>query len=60
MLLPTFSGYKTHTDCIEDNEDQRDRVATVLVYLDTVSEGGETSFPGKKLEGQMRLLASLL
>ena len=39
-------GYKSHTDCIEDNEDKRDRVATVLVYLDTVTEGGETKFPG--------------
>jgi hypothetical protein len=39
-------GYKSHTDCVENSEDKRDRMATVLVYLDTVTEGGETDFPG--------------
>lgn len=42
-----LTGYKTHTDCVEDNEDQRDRMATILVYLQDVAEGGETEFPGK-------------
>ena len=42
-----FSGYKKHTDCIENSSDRRDRMATVLVYLDTVKKGGETRFPGK-------------
>ncbi|KAK3603582.1 hypothetical protein CHS0354_017296 [Potamilus streckersoni] len=39
------AGYKTHTDCIVDSQDQRDRVATVLVYLQDVQEGGKTEFP---------------
>ena len=43
-MLP--AGYKTHTDCTENSSDKRDRVATVLVYLDTNTEGGETEFPG--------------
>ena len=42
-----YQGYKSHTDCVENSEDKRDRMATVLVYLDTVSEGGETDFPGR-------------
>lgn len=42
-------GYKSHTDCTENSDDKRDRMATVLVYLDTVSEGGETDFPGETL-----------
>jgi len=37
-------GYKTHTDCTEDDE-IRDRFATILVYLQDVKEGGETKFP---------------
>lgn len=41
------AGYKTHTDCIEDNADDRDRMATILVYLQDVEDGGETKFPGK-------------
>jgi len=41
-----YTGYKAHTDCTESS-DKRDRVATVLVYLDTVEEGGETEFTGK-------------
>lgn len=42
---PLNVGYKTHTDCIENNQDERDRVATILVYLQDVEEGGETQFP---------------
>ncbi|VDI74593.1 Hypothetical predicted protein [Mytilus galloprovincialis] len=42
---PLNVGYKLHTDCIEDNQDKRDRVATILVYLQDVEEGGETQFP---------------
>lgn len=42
-----MAGYKTHTDCIEDNADERDRMATILVYLQDVEDGGETKFPGK-------------
>ncbi|PIK44985.1 hypothetical protein BSL78_18169 [Apostichopus japonicus] len=38
-------GYKTHTDCIVGNSDLRDRMGTILVYLDDVPLGGETSFP---------------
>ena len=39
-----LTGYKTHTDCTEDDE-IRDRFATILVYLQDVKEGGETKFP---------------
>ncbi|XP_067649277.1 prolyl 4-hydroxylase subunit alpha-1-like [Haliotis asinina] len=42
---PKGKAYKTHTDCVEGGEDKRDRVATVLVYLQDVEEGGETRFP---------------
>ncbi|XP_052808216.1 uncharacterized protein LOC128237063 [Mya arenaria] len=41
---PEGIGYKSHTDCTEGLTDQRDRIATILVYLDTVEEGGETDF----------------
>ncbi|WAQ94696.1 hypothetical protein MAR_007167 [Mya arenaria] len=30
-----YPGYKSHTDCTEGLTDQRDRIATILVYLDT-------------------------
>lgn len=43
-------GYKTHTDCVEDNADERDRMATVLVYLQNVEDGGETKFPGRRAQ----------
>ena len=46
FLKLVYKGYKAHTDCTESS-DKRDRVATVLVYLDTVEEGGETEFTGK-------------
>ncbi|XP_071102165.1 prolyl 4-hydroxylase subunit alpha-1-like [Haliotis cracherodii] len=42
---PKGKAYKSHTDCVEGGEDKRDRVATVLVYLQDVEEGGETRFP---------------
>ncbi|XP_029641138.1 uncharacterized protein LOC115215919 [Octopus sinensis] len=42
---PNGIGCYKHTDCQERNEDQRDKVATVLIYLETVTEGGETRFP---------------
>ncbi|XP_033103273.1 uncharacterized protein LOC117106042 [Anneissia japonica] len=38
-------GYKTHTDCTIGSAEKRDRVATILVYLQDVDEGGETKFP---------------
>ncbi|XP_062518020.1 uncharacterized protein LOC134193224 [Corticium candelabrum] len=37
-------GYKTHTDCVL-NDEKRDRYGTFLVYLEDVEEGGETRFP---------------
>ncbi|XP_019636225.1 PREDICTED: uncharacterized protein LOC109478849 [Branchiostoma belcheri] len=37
-------GYKSHTDCVVGSRDQRDRFATILVYLQDVPEGGETKF----------------
>ncbi len=39
-------GYKSHTDCLLDSSDLRDRFATILVYLRDVHSGGETEFPG--------------
>lgn len=42
---PRGKAYKAHTDCVLEGQDQRDRVATVLVYLDDVPDGGETKFP---------------
>ncbi|KAL3832523.1 hypothetical protein ACJMK2_024158 [Sinanodonta woodiana] len=36
-------------DCVVDGHDQRDRVATVLVYLQDVQEGGKTEFPARNL-----------
>ena len=46
-VISHVSGYKKHTDCTEDTGELRDRMATVLVYLDDVETGGETDFPGK-------------
>ena len=43
------TAYKAHTDCVPDGTDLRDRMATVLVYLDDVHDGGETKFPGELL-----------
>lgn len=42
---PEGIGYKTHTDCILNNQDKRDRFGTILVYLQDVEEGGQTEFP---------------
>lgn len=39
-------AYKEHTDCVLGGTDLRDRVASVLVYLNDVKDGGETRFPG--------------
>ncbi|KAL8561480.1 hypothetical protein ACOMHN_011162 [Nucella lapillus] len=38
-------SYKAHTDCLLGGRDPRDRVASVLVYLNDVNDGGETKFP---------------
>ncbi|XP_033639771.1 uncharacterized protein LOC117300159 [Asterias rubens] len=38
-------GYKSHTDCTIGNLDLRDRMGTILVYLQDVEEGGQTEFP---------------
>ena len=48
-LVVLSPGYKTHTDCIVGHHDNRDRFATILVYLQDVEKGGETQFPGKAL-----------
>ncbi|KAH9496891.1 hypothetical protein Btru_010087 [Bulinus truncatus] len=42
---PVGKAYKEHTDCVLDGADKRDRVVTVLMYLNDVEEGGETRFP---------------
>ncbi|GAB1603052.1 uncharacterized protein LOC115215919 [Argonauta hians] len=42
---PSGIGYKKHTDCQPGSDDKRDKMATVLVYLETVTEGGEIRFP---------------
>ena len=49
LSAPVCTAYKAHTDCVLDGTDLRDRVATVLVYLDDVHDGGETKFPGEPL-----------
>ncbi|XP_067936542.1 uncharacterized protein [Watersipora subatra] len=41
---PLHIGYKKHTDCTEGTGELRDRMATILVYLDDVEVGGETEF----------------
>jgi prolyl 4-hydroxylase len=38
-------GYAPHTDCVMGKAQERDRGATVLVYLEDTAEGGETIFP---------------
>lgn len=47
---PEGVGYKSHIDCIVSSEDNRDRYATFLVYLNDIGAdgGGETSFSGLK------------
>ncbi|KAK6172121.1 hypothetical protein SNE40_018070 [Patella caerulea] len=42
---PVGKAYKTHTDCIVGGTDKRDRMASVLVYLNDVADGGKTEFP---------------
>lgn len=46
LFFTIWIGYKTHTDCMEDSDEKRDRFATILVYLQDVEDGGETKFPG--------------
>ena len=46
LFFTIWTGYKTHTDCMEDSDEKRDRFATILVYLQDVEDGGETKFPG--------------
>jgi prolyl 4-hydroxylase len=43
---PFDVGYKDHTDCVIDSNEQRDRYATFLVYLNDLGadKGGETIF----------------
>ncbi|ESP02232.1 hypothetical protein LOTGIDRAFT_172228 [Lottia gigantea] len=43
---PIGKAYKTHTDCNVGSIDKRDRMASVLIYLNTVKDGGKTEFPG--------------
>lgn len=48
------AGYKTHTDCIEDNADDRDRMATILVYLQDVEDGASPrTFQGAHAAGHV-------
>ncbi|CAL1538796.1 unnamed protein product [Lymnaea stagnalis] len=42
---PIGKAYKEHTDCLLDGKDSRDRVVSVLMYLNDVDDGGETRFP---------------
>ncbi|RUS69165.1 hypothetical protein EGW08_023073 [Elysia chlorotica] len=42
---PLGKAYKTHTDCTIGSVDKRDRVISVLMYLNDAEEGGETKFP---------------
>lgn len=42
---PLGKAYKTHTDCTPGSLDKRDRVVSVLMYLNDAEEGGETKFP---------------
>ncbi|XP_005098251.2 uncharacterized protein LOC101861812 [Aplysia californica] len=42
---PVGKAYKEHTDCILGGTEKRDRMASVLMYLNDVEDGGETSFP---------------
>lgn len=60
IFFVSVTGYKTHTDCIVGNSDLRDRMGTILVYLDDVPLGGETSFPGKHLQIQIQNVKHLI
>ena len=53
-------GYKTHTDCIVDSTERRDRFATILVYLNDVPAGGHTIFPDLSISMKPRRARSLV
>jgi prolyl 4-hydroxylase len=54
---PLDVGYKEHTDCIVESNDDRDRYATFLVYLNDLGAdgGGETIFPEMGVDVKPRM-----
>lgn len=53
---PNQVGYKEHTDCMLNTEEQRDRYATFLVYLNDMGAdgGGQTVFPNLGIDVKPR------
>jgi hypothetical protein len=45
---PKGVGYSSHTSCVPDSSEERDKYATFLVFLNEMGAdgGGETVFPG--------------